>query len=100
MKCFHCVLFNANVPIQRKIWQHFWRHTTKSHSYRKTGEIFREQNASLLQLIYSRNHTEADVSCREAGVSHPADQRWPGSPDVPVAVVHIVDISSVQRLQV
>ncbi len=44
--------------------------------------------------------TDADVSCREAGVSHPADQRWPGGPETSLAVVNIINISSVQPLQV
>lgn len=54
----------------------------------------------ILPLKHSHIHrcTDADVSRCEAGVSHPANQRGPGGPDVPLAVVNIVDVSSVQPL--
>lgn len=44
--------------------------------------------------------TDTDVSCGEAGVSHPADQGWPGRPDTLLTVVDIINISSVKPLQV
>lgn len=46
------------------------------------------------------NYTNTDVSSCEAGVSHPADQCRSGSSNISLAIVNIIDISSVQSLQV
>lgn len=44
--------------------------------------------------------TDTDVSCGEAGVSHPADQSRPGRPETSLTVVDVINISSVKPLQV
>lgn len=44
--------------------------------------------------------TNADVSCCEAGVAHPANQCRPRCPHISLAVVNIIDIASVQPLQI
>lgn len=66
-------------------------------------EIQNKLEQQLILYILPRKHllhrcTDADVSRCEAGVSHPANQRWPRGPDVPLAVVNVVDVSSVQPL--
>lgn len=55
------------------------------------------ENETIIIVI---RHTDEDVSSCEAGVSHPADQRWPRSPDASLAVINIVNVSSVQPFQV
>lgn len=75
----------------------------KPRKEKKTQEIQNNLEQQLILYILPLKHslhscTDADVSRCEAGVSHPANQCWPGGPDVPLAVVNVVDVSSVQPL--